>query len=111
MKKVTVIIGEEYPSKKVTLQWPEYKLLPDKFIPLVAKHISEIDEVVIRTCSSEVVNFIGCCIDDGTLNHVNCVVIFEGNPYNFSSDGVLHDWPFGCLEMWDFHETEKLLRK
>lgn len=107
-KTVTVIIGEDHPSSRVTLIWPEYKKIASQYMPDVMKHLEEIDNPVIRTCSSVIVNFIGTCVYYEVFQHDKCKIIVEGKEYGFNEGGYLVDWTFGIL---DFFEDDEFIRK
>ena len=102
MKKVTILIGEEY-SPKVTLIYPECKLLPRDYIPLVQKHIQEFDEVVIRTCAGLIVDFVGELIYDEILEPDNVSIKMDGKTYHFVDEMQLGpDWVDGCLSEYEY---------
>lgn len=110
-KTIKILIGDKPESSKVTLIYPEYKRLPSEYIPDVAKHIKELDHVVIRTCSESIVNLVGVGIDYKWFLPDDCSVEFEGKIYGYDSNGILTDgWPYGAISLYDFDDLENIFK-
>lgn len=97
MKHVRIILGNVEASK-ITLDWPEYKLRPSEYIPIVRDHIKSLDDVVIRTCSSEIVNFVGALVE---FWKIDADVLYDGKIHKYCPMGTLGGWAFDALHWYD----------
>ena len=90
---ITILIGNE--PGDATLEFPETRCLPSDCTFAVGKHILQTENPVIRTYSEWPVNMLGDLIDQGFLNHEECIVKLEGEIFKYNEKGYLIDWRYG----------------
>ena len=103
MKTVNIYIKDEvreFPvcGNSAYVYYPENGKLPSEQSLFVEKFIDLYDNLILTTCSHDIVDYIGELVEQEKVSHVSSFVWFEGRKYFFDKEGYLIDWPYGCID-------------